>query len=144
LSGIQELSQLKSHHVRFELQNGAVMEDDFIFGAISNSTSVGGILTLAEDKVDLCDGQFELLLVRKPRDLIELAECVQALKRQTYNSSLLTFINAEKVRITAPEEMDWSLDGEHEPGRIHIEAECLHKAVRVYTGCSPASDREEN
>ena len=144
LSGIQELSQLKSHHVRFELQNGTVMEDDFIFGAISNSTSVGGILTLAEDKVDLCDGQFELLLVRKPRDLIELTECVQALKRQTYNSSLLTFINAEKVRITAPEEMDWSLDGEHEPGHIHIEAECLHKAVRVYTGCSPASDREEN
>ena len=136
LSGIQELSQLKSHHVRFELPGGTVLEDDFIFGAISNSTSVGGILTLAEDKVDLCDGQFELLLVRKPRDLIELTECVQALKRQTYNSSMLTFVNTEKVRITAPEEMDWSLDGEHEPGHSCIEAECLHKAVRVYTGRS--------
>lgn len=136
LSGIQELSQLKSHHVRFELQDGTVVEDDFIFGAVSNSTSVGGILTLAEDKVDLCDGQFELLLVRKPRDLIELTECVQALKRQTYNSGMLTFINAEKVKITASVEMAWSLDGEHEPGHNSVEAECLHKAVRVYTGCA--------
>ena len=136
LSGIQELSQLKSHHVRFELQDGTVVEDDFIFGAISNSTSVGGILTFAEDKVDLCDGQFELLLVRKPGDLMELTECVQALKRQTYNSSMLTFINAEKVKISASEEMDWSLDGEHEPGHSSVEATCLHKAVRVYTGRS--------
>ena len=136
LSGIQELSQLKSHHVRFELPGGTVLEGDFIFGAISNSTSVGGILTLAEDKVDLCDGQFELLLVRKPRDLIELTECVQALKRQTYSSSMLAFVNAEQVKITAPEDMAWSLDGEHEPGHSCIEAECLHKAVRVYTGRS--------
>lgn len=136
LSGIQELSQLKSHHVRFELQDGMIVEDDFIFGAVSNSTSVGGILTLAEDKVDLCDGQFELLLVRKPRDLMELTECVQALKRQTYNSSILTFINAEKVKIITSEEMAWSLDGEHEPGHSCVEAMCLHKAVRVYTGNS--------
>ena len=46
LSGIQELSQIRKIHVRFDLDDGNVVEDDFIFGAISNSTSVGGILTL--------------------------------------------------------------------------------------------------
>ena len=132
LNGIQELSQIKSHHVRFELPDGAIIEDDFIFGAISNSTSVGGILTLSDDKVDLCDGRFELLLVRAPKDLIELAECVQALQRQTYNCSMLTFVNAERVAVTAPEGMDWTLDGEREPGHVSIEVKCLHRAVRVY------------
>lgn len=132
LNGIQELSQIKSHHVRFELPDGAMIEDDFIFGAISNSTSVGGILTLSDDKVDLCDGRFELLLVRAPKDLIELAECVQALQRQTYNCSMLTFVNAERVTVTAPEGMDWTLDGEREPGRVSTEVSCLHRAVRVY------------
>ena len=131
LSGIQELSQVKKHHVRFELSDGTVVEDDFIFGAISNSTSVGGILTLAEDKVDLCDGRFELLLVRAPKDLAELAECVQALKRQTYECSMLTFINTDRVKISAPEDMDWTLDGEWEQGHSYIEAECLHRAVKV-------------
>jgi len=47
---------------------------------------------------------------------------------------MLTFINAEKVKIIASEEMAWSLDGEHEPGHGCIEAVCLHKAMRVYTG----------
>ena len=131
LSGIQELSQIKKHHVRFELFNGTVVEDDFIFGAISNSTSVGGILSLDEKKVDLCDGRFELLLVRAPKDLVELAECIQALKRQTYDCGILTFITTEKVKITASEDMDWTLDGEWEQGHSHIEAECLHRAVQV-------------
>ena len=131
LSGIQELSQIKKHHVRLELSDGTIVEDDFIFGAISNSTSVGGILTLAEDKVDLCDGRFELLLVRAPKDLAELAECVQALKRQTYDCSMLTFINTDRVKISAPEEMNWTLDGERELGHSYVEAECLHRAVKV-------------
>lgn len=131
LSGIQELSQLKSHHVRFALPDGAVLEDDYIFGAISNSTSVGGILTLSEDRVDLGDGKFELLLIRTPRDIAELAECVQALKNQTYDCGMLTFRNAERVTVTAPKEMDWTLDGERENGRESMEAVCLRHAVRV-------------
>ena len=132
LSGIQELSQIKAHHLRFEFPDGNTIEDDFIFGAISNSTSVGGILTLSDNKVDLCDGRFELLLIRAPKDLPELTECIQALKRQTYDCSMLTFINTEQVKIVAPAEMDWTLDGEWEQGHPYIEAKCLHRAVQVY------------
>jgi len=131
LSGIQELLQLKSYQVRFELPDGMVVEDKFIFGAICNSTSVGGILTLSEDLVDLRDGKFELLLIRAPKDIAELTECVQALKNQTYNCSMITFINTDRVTVTAPEDMDWTLDGEKETGRERINIECLHNAVRV-------------
>lgn len=132
LSGIQELSQLKSYPLRFELPDGTVVEDYFIFGAISNSTSVGGILTLAKDKVDLCDGKFELLLIRAPKDIGELGECVQALKRQDYNCGMLTFRNTEWVKVTAPAEMAWTLDGEREEGHDTIEVKCLHHAAHVY------------
>ncbi len=134
LSGIQELSQLKSYPIRFELPDSTVIEDKFIFGAISNSTSVGGILTLSKDKVDLCDGQLELLLIRMPRDIAELSECVQALKRQTYNCNILTFIKAEHLEISASNDMDWTLDGEKEPGHDHISVQCLRHAVRI---CCP-------
>lgn len=131
LSGIQELSQLKSHQVCFELSDGTTVEDKFIFGAISNSTSVGGILTLSEDQVDLCDGKLELLLIRAPKDLVELTECAQALMRQTYHCSMITFVNTDRVTVTAPEYLDWTLDGEKERGHKHIEVECLHHAVQV-------------
>lgn len=131
LSGIQEISQLRSYHLRFQLPSGRVLEDDFLFGAVSNSTSVGGILTLAPDKVDMRDGKFELLLIRSPRELFELTECIIALQRQTYNCSMITFLSTPSVTITAPEDMDWTLDGEREPGRASIEAKNLHHAVRI-------------
>ncbi len=131
LGGIQELSQLKKRRVRLELPDNTVLEDDFLFGAISNSTSVGGILTLAPDKVDMRDGKFELLLVRSPKDLIEVGECIQALQKQTYNCAMITFLSTERVKIVAPADMDWTLDGEWEPGKETVEVENLHHAVQI-------------
>jgi len=133
LSGIQELSQIRSYPLRFELPDGRIIEDKFIFGAISNSTSVGGILSLSSDLVDMADGLFELLLVRAPKDLMELGECVKSVQQQTYNCAMLTFINTPGVKITAPEDMPWTLDGEQEPGHGQIEVNCLHHAIRVYS-----------
>ena len=131
LSGMQELTQIRSHHLRFELPDEEVIEGEFIFGAVSNSISVGGILTLAEDRVDLTDGMFELLLVRTPKNLQELAECVVALQKKTYESSILTFRSVPWVRITAPADMDWTLDGEREEGHETIEVKCMKQAITV-------------
>ena len=129
LGGIQELSQIKTHHLRFDLPDGTVIEDDFIFGAVSNSTSVGGILTLAPERVDMADGLLEMLLVRAPKDLIELADCLVALQKQTYNCGMITFRSTPSAVVTAPADMDWTLDGEQQKGLEHIEIQCLHRKL---------------
>lgn len=131
LEGIQELSQLKNVHVRLELDEDMVVEDDFLFGTISNSTSVGGILTLDPKQVDMSDGKFELLLVRAPQDLTEISECIRALQTQKYNCRMITFLSASQLRITASANMDWTLDGEREPGREQIEAKNIHHAIQL-------------
>lgn len=131
LSGIQELSQIKARHLRFQLPDGRILEDDYLFGAISNSTSVGGILTIPPDKVDMTDGKLELLLIRAPKDALELTDCLLAIQRQTYNCGMMTFLSTENVRITAPADMDWTLDGEREPAREEILVECVHHALTV-------------
>ena len=131
LNGIQELSQIKSYPLRFELSDGTVIEDRFIFGAISNSTSVGGILTLSPERVDMADGRLELLLIRAPKKASELSECVQALQQRTYNCAMITFVNTSHMKISAPEDMSWTLDGELESGHSQIEVKCLHHAIRV-------------
>lgn len=133
LAGISELSQIRALHVALEL-DGERVEDDFIFGAISNSTSVGGILTLDPKQVDMQDGKFEVLLVRAPRDLGELSECIRALQRQVYNCAMLTFRSAKTVHIAADPTMDWTLDGEREPGHAEVTVQNLHGAVRVICG----------
>ena len=143
LSGIKELAYIRSRRLRFTLDDGRVLEDEYIFGAISNSTSVAGILTLSEDLVDMNDGVFELLLVRKPENLLELNDCVLALTTQDYHTPMLTFTSARSVEIEAPEDMDWTLDGEREPGSAHCRAENLHDAIRIVTRPVPCARLEE-
>ena len=131
LSGLQELSQIRKFHIRFELDDGAVIEDDFVFGAISNSTSIGGLLTLDPKQVDMRDGKFELFLVRAPKDVLELSECAKALTEQKYNCKVITFCSSSKITVAAPAEMNWTLDGELEPGHEEVVVENLRHAIRL-------------
>ena len=131
LSGIQELSQIRFHPLRFALSDGSIIEDKFLFGAISNSTSVGGVLTLAPDRVDMADGKLKLLLIRAPKDLFELSDCVRALQQKTYNSPMITFLSTDSVTVSAPEEMCWTIDGEQEPGHAETEVSCMHHAIQI-------------
>ncbi len=130
LSGIQEISQIRPEHIRMEAE-GHMIEDDFIFGAISNSTSVGGILTLDPNQVDLGDGQFEIMLVRAPRSLAELSECIKAIQTQKYNCAMITFFSAREVKIQANAEMNWTLDGEKEPGHDQVTISNQHHAITI-------------
>ncbi len=130
LGGISEISQIRKEHVRIELDDRSI-EDDFIFGAVSNSTSMGGILTLDPKQVDMRDGQFELLLVRAPKSLAEIGECIQALQTQKYNCSMITFLSTKRLKVYAKASMPWTLDGEKCDGREEIEIENLHQAIRL-------------
>ena len=131
LEGISELSQIRPFHVRMELENETV-EDNFLFGAISNSTSIGGILTLDPQIVDMADGYLEVFLVRAPRNLTEISECIQALQSQRYNDcAMITFGPARKVHVTAEPDMPWTLDGEKFDGQAEIDVENLHHAIRL-------------
>ncbi len=130
LGGISELSQIRKEHLRMEI-DGQIVEDDFLFGAICNSTSIGGILTLDPKHVDMGDGIFEILLVRAARNLTELTECIQALQNQTYNCSMITFRSAKSVKIFADPDMNWTLDGEKEDGHREVTVENLHHAIRL-------------
>ena len=131
LSGISEISQIRKEHVRMEI-DGEIVEDDFLFGAISNSTSVGGVLTLDPRFVDMSDGLLEILLVRAPRNLTEITECLQALQTQDYrNCGMITFRSARKVRILASSDMLWTLDGEREDGHLEVYAENMHHAIQL-------------
>ena len=130
LEGIQELSQIRKEHIRMEM-DGEVVEDDFLFGAICNSTSVGGILTLDPKQVDMADGLLEILLVRAPRNLAEISECIQALQSQEYNCAMITFRSAHHVTVYADPEMPWTLDGEREEGHTQVDVDNQHLAIRL-------------
>lgn len=130
LGGIQELSQLHKEHIRIETED-QIIDDDFLFGAICNSTSVGGILTLDPKQVDMADGKFELLLVRAPKDILEIPECIGALQSKKYNCAMVTFLSTSRLKVIADPEMSWTLDGERGEGAPEIHITNIHHAIQL-------------
>ena len=109
-----------------------VIEDDFIFGAICNSTSVGGVLQLDPKVVDMSDGKFEIMLVRAPKNLTEITECIQAVQNLDYTQcSMITFGSVSEMTVYADPDMPWTLDGEREDGHDQVWVENLHHAIRL-------------
>ncbi len=130
LGGIQELSQIRKTKVRLEL-DGEAVEDDYLFGAICNSTSLGGILTLDPHQVDMGDGLFEVLLVRAPQSLTEITECIMAVQKQQYNCRMMTFRSAREVNVFIDGDIFWSLDGEKAEGQGFLQIKNLHHAIAL-------------
>lgn len=130
LEGIQELSQIRPIHIRMELDDETI-EDDFLFGAVSNSTSVGGILTLDPNQVDMQDGKFEVLLVRAPKKMSEIPECIQALSTQKYNCQMITFRSTSHVRVSSADNMVWTLDGERAEAGCIVDIHNHQQAIRL-------------
>ena len=131
LGGIKELSSIRRYHVAVTLEGGVREEGDYIFGAVSNSTSVGGILSLDPEIVDMNDGLFELLLVKYPKNTAELAEVILSLTSQKYDAPSLVFRPARRLKVEADPGMDWTLDGEFAQGSPEISIENLHSAVNI-------------
>lgn len=130
LEGIQELSQIKP--IRMQLAAGGhILDEEFLFGAICNSTSVAGILTLDPNQVDMADGQFEVLLIRPPKDLLELSKCIQSLQKQQYDSPMITFLRTSQVLLNANPDVPWSLDGERAVAEGRLEIKNIPRAIRL-------------
>ncbi len=129
LEGIKDIATIKSKHMKF-VADGKTIEDDFIFGAVCNSTSVGGIITIDPKMVDLSDGMFEILLIRLPKDVFELNEIVVALSSKKYNTKMITFLSAKEITVETNEDVNWTLDGEYAYGEKLINIKNLNKAIR--------------
>lgn len=132
IEGIKELPVLKSYEVRVETAEGQTFEGEYLFGSMSNSTSFGGIVKLDPERVDLCDGKFELTLVKKPKNLQELNRVLVSLMSGKYDEEMITFLQTERAVFTCAQPMPWSLDGEYAAGDDRVEISAMPSAIRLY------------
>ena len=130
LKAFQELPKIHKEHVRLEI-DGQIVEGDYIFGAICNSTSVAGVVSLDPSLVDMQDGKFEVMLVRPPKNPMELCKCINSLLHQSVDSPMITFLSGTRVKVTANPKMVWSLDGERAEGRRTICIQNLHQRLKL-------------
>ena len=99
---------------------------------MSNSTSLGGIIQLDPEKVDPCDGLFELSLVRRPKSLHELNRILLALMSGKPDEELITFTHTRGAVFESEEPIPWSLDGEYYAGGVKTRVEAIRQGLELF------------
>lgn len=111
LEGMKRISNIQSYRMRVEYEE-EIIEDDFIFGMVTNSISVGGFKRITGKYVLLDDGEFEVTLIKRPSNPIELNNIMAALLNRNINTDCMYCFKAASIKITSEEEVAWTLDGE--------------------------------
>lgn len=133
LDAMKEPARLKPIHMRF-CCDGMWLEDDYLLGAVSNALRLGGIIELPAERVDLCDGLLELVLVRVPRSAAELDAVVRAILTRDFSGPFLTMIQAREILVENPPDLQWSLDGEKSGWFEKVEIRALSGFLELQSG----------
>lgn len=110
VEGIKSLANVKSYKMRVKC-NGEEFEDEFIFGMVANSNSVGG-LKIKSLQVDLSDGLFEVLLFKKIGKATDVNAIVSDLLAKKTVSEYYYIFKTERLELFCEDAVAWTLDGE--------------------------------
>lgn len=130
LEGAKSIFSAKAQWVEIEA-NGRCYEGEYIYGMITNSHSVGGFKNLIGPGVEMDDGLFEVTLIRKPENAIELNEILASLLNAVDNTELIDSFKADAIKIHSIEPIAWTLDGEFGGEHTDVEVENKKQALEV-------------
>jgi len=131
LEGIKSLNEIRPIYMKVRSEN-ATYEGEFIFASITNALSVGGIYKFGPELVDLNDGAFEVILVRKPKNVSDILDIFYRLSKLDYDEKQVVFFHSSKLEIECEDDVKWTVDGEYagKPEKILIQN--IPNAIRVY------------
>ena len=135
-AAVPEVADIHPTKMRIE-HDGGVIEGEFMFGAVSNSLSVGGFFKIPKEQVKFNDGVFEVLLVPKIK-MTRLFHVLHKVRSQNYDGKEIIFFKTSKIKIYAPDEdVPWTLDGEFGGNHHNVSIHVLERAVEIYSPENP-------
>ena len=144
LNGIMHLGKIRSYHIKVTTDTEE-FEDDYIFGMITNSSSVAGLLSLDDFLCD--DGLFEVTLIKKPSNPIALQKTIRGLMalENDLDTKYIKSFRASKVKFECDSEVNWTVDGEFGGALSCAEIVNFNRAVDIITNENDSSvDKQEN
>lgn len=130
LEGAKRIGSHPSYHMRVEYKGGCI-EEDLMYGMVTNSLSVGGFKGMTGKDVALNDGLFEVLLIRTPRNAVELNEIIAVLTKLRPESDLIYSFKTDELRICTQQPIPWTIDGEYGGEQTQIQLTNLHQALTI-------------
>lgn len=134
MKGAAELTNLKSYRLRLG-HDGGVLEGDYLYGMVSNTTSVGGILGLPAEEVSLNDGMVEVILIKMPTNVLEFQATIRGLARQEYTEENGIFgLHTSHISISCNEVVPFTLDGEFGGNYMFTDGGVVHTPIQIVSG----------
>lgn len=130
LEGMKRLPTIHSFPMKVTYGE-EVIEDDFIFGMITNSVSVGGFKNITGKNVKLDDGVFEVTLIKRPRNPIELNNIMLSLINRDIDTNAMYCFRTDKVVLESEKAVAWTLDGENGGSHTRVEIRNICKAIDI-------------
>lgn len=130
LEGVKSLHEISSYRVRAEYDN-IRLEDEFMLGMITNSTSVGGFKGMTGKDVRLDDGVFEVTLIKKPRNPLELNRIIQSLRQKVESTDMVYSFKTDHICFYSEVSIPWTLDGEYGGSHNEVEIQNICKSVEI-------------
>jgi len=130
LEGMKRLPAMRTY--RMEVCFGGMeIREEFLFGMISNSTSVGGFKKITGKYVELNDGLFEVTLIRKPKNALELNQIMTALVAEDTDAECILYTKTDRISFRSEEEVAWTLDGEFGGSHRLVEIANRTRAIEI-------------
>ena len=130
LEGAKRIFNIPSYKIKVE-HDGEVIEDEFIFGMVTNSRSVGGFSNMVGENIVFDDGLFEVTLIKTPKNPIALQEIIAALLIEQVDTKHMYTFKTKKITFDSVEEIPWTLDGEFGGEQDYVEIENVQKAMEI-------------
>lgn len=130
LEGTKRLFNIPSYRIKVE-HDGEVIEDEFVFGMVTNSRSVGGFRNMIGKEVAFDDGLFEVTLIKTPKNPIALQEIIASLLIEQVDTKHMYTFKTGKITFESIEEIPWTLDGEYGGSHDEVVIENLQKQLHL-------------
>ena len=124
------LNKYSYYHLKVESEEIEI-EDDFILGLVSNTTSIGGLKNRSEYAPLLNDGFFECALIKYPSNPAELQNILTSLVTQNFDCPSLVKFTTKKVKFKSNEPIKWTTDGEDGGEHTEVTVEVVHNAYKI-------------
>lgn len=130
LEGMKRIIDVPSYHLKITYDD-QVIEDDFIFGMVTNSESVGGFKRITGKWVELDDGVFEVTLIKRPNNPLELNAILTALVMRDIDTEYMYCFRTGHVEFQSKDEIAWTLDGEYGGNHKAVVIDNCNRAINI-------------
>ncbi len=111
LEGAKRLSNIPAYKIKITCDD-RVIEDEFMIGMVTNSKSVAGFKGITGKKVTFDDGEFEVTLIKRPKNPVELQAIITSLLIESFDTEYMYTFKTREIVFESTAEIPWTLDGE--------------------------------